>query len=151
MSIRPRRTALLLPILLVLAPAVQAGRAPDMRKRAFQDLNDGVAAYNRGEYALAVEKLQAVTAVALNSFRGYLYLGQALTAARRFPEAVEALDVALDLEPDDLGAHVARANALLGQGDLGTSLPLPRRPTLQSIEAFLEVAHRHTRLTSDNL
>ncbi len=118
MSIRPRRIALLLPILLVLAPAVQAGRAPEMRKRAFQDLNDGVAAYNRGEYALAVEKLQAVTAVALNSFRGYLYLGQALTAARRFPEAVDALDVALDLEPDDLGAHVARANALLGQGDL---------------------------------
>lgn len=118
MAIRPFRAAVLVPLLLALAPAVLAGRAPEIRKRAFQDLNDGVAAYNRGEYAAAVEKLQTVTAVALNNFRAYLYLGQALTAARRFPEAVEALDVALDLEPDDLGAHVARAAALLGQGDL---------------------------------
>jgi len=118
MAFRPLRALILLPLLLALTSAAQAGRAPEIRKRAFQELNEGVAAYNRGEYAAAVEKLQAVTAVALNNFRAYLYLGQALTAARRFPEAVDALDVALDLEPDDLGAHVARASALLGQGDL---------------------------------
>jgi tetratricopeptide (TPR) repeat protein len=101
-----------------LLPPARAGKAGEIRKQAFQNINEGVAAYNRAEYPEAVEKLQAAAAVALNSFRAHLYLGQALTAVRRFPEAIEALDVALDLEPDDLGAHVARANALLGRGDL---------------------------------
>jgi tetratricopeptide (TPR) repeat protein len=120
MDVLSRRLRLALALgltLLPLAPA-RAGRAPEIRKQAMQNLNEGVAAYNRGEYALSVALLQRVTAVALNNFRGFLYLGQALTAERRFLEAVEALDVALELEPDDLGAHVARATALLGRGDL---------------------------------
>jgi hypothetical protein len=55
---------------LLLAPAPLAGKAAEVRTESFQLLNQGVAAYKRGDYPLAVEKLTQSTAMALNSFRG---------------------------------------------------------------------------------
>lgn len=106
---------------LVLAaslPVIHAGRAGDVRKDAFELLNQGVAAYKRGEYALAVERLNRSASMALNSFRAHFYLGLALNGDRRYVEALEALSVALDLDPQHLQAHIGTGDAHLKLGDL---------------------------------
>lgn len=103
---------------LAATPAALAGRAADVRTRAFEELNQGVAAYRRGDYAVAAEFLASSASAALNSFRAHFYLGLALIGDRRYEEAVEALTVALDLDPSHLQAHVAMGDARLKQGDL---------------------------------
>jgi len=117
----PQRLRLRAGVSLLLAalsaPAV-AGRAADVRVEAFQLMNEGVSAYNRGLYDEAVEKLRRCSDIALNSFRAYYYYGLALSASRRYADAIVALDVALDLEPEDLQALVAHANAYLKLGDV---------------------------------
>jgi len=105
-------------VLAALLPAVHAGRAGDVRKDAFKLLNQGVAAYRRGEFALAVDRLSRSAGMALNSFRAYFYLGLALNGDRRYPEALEALAVALDLDPQHLQAHIGTGDAHLKLGDL---------------------------------
>ncbi len=95
----------------------RAGKSSDVRVEAMTLLNEGVTAYTHGDYTLAAEKLRGSADRALNSFRAHFYLGLALTGLRRFPEAVEALDIALDLEPSNMQAHVAMGNAKLKQGD----------------------------------
>jgi tetratricopeptide (TPR) repeat protein len=88
------------------------------RKEAFKLLNQGVAAYKRGEYELAVERLTRSASMALNSFRAHFYLGLALIGDRRYDEALEILSVALDLDPSHLQSHVATGDAHLKLGDL---------------------------------
>jgi len=115
------KTAILLPLMLaaaLLAPASLAGKAGEVRTASFKLLNQGVAAYKRGDYPLAVEKLNRSTAIALNSFRGYYYLGLALIGDRRYPESIYALTVATDLDPVHLQAIVALGDAFLKHGDL---------------------------------
>jgi tetratricopeptide (TPR) repeat protein len=114
---RPLGVAGLLLAVLAQHPTV-AGRAGDVRVEAFELLNEGVSAYNRGLYDEAVDKLGRCAAIALNSFRAYYYYGLALSASRRYDDAVEMLEVALDLEPEDLQALVALGNAQLKLGDI---------------------------------
>lgn len=102
----------------VFPPTRAEGKAAQVRVRAFKLLNEGVAAYKRGEYALAAEKLQESASMALNSFRAHYYLGLALIGDRRYSEALEALFVALDLNPTHLIALVAQGDAHLKLGDL---------------------------------
>ena len=116
------KTRILVAAGLLLAVLAQhptlAGRAGDVRVEAFELLNEGVSAYNRGLYDEAVESLGRCAAIALNSFRAHYYYGLALSASRRYVEAVETLNVALDLEPEDLQALVALGNAQLKLGDI---------------------------------
>jgi tetratricopeptide (TPR) repeat protein len=110
-----------LPALLCIAAAqdlLHAGRAPDVRTEAFRLLNKGVSAYKKGNYAEAVEALEKSTSMALNGFRGYFYLGLALIGDRRYSDALEALAVAVDLDPGHLQSHVATGDAHLKLGDL---------------------------------
>jgi tetratricopeptide (TPR) repeat protein len=118
---RSRRVpALLVAIsLLVGALPALAEKADVVRKESFRLLNEGITAHKRGDYADAVAKLDQVARMALNSFRAYYYLGLALTGDRRYDEAVEALAVALDLDPTHLRAHVAHGDAFLRLGDTG--------------------------------
>jgi tetratricopeptide (TPR) repeat protein len=110
----------LLSVLVVsaLTPAVQAGKAGEIRTRSFKLLNQGVSAYKRGEYATAVEKLSQSAAMALNSFRAHFYLGLALIGDRRYEESIAALTVATDLDPSHLQGIVALGDAYLKHGDL---------------------------------
>jgi len=77
-----RITVIALLAALLSAPAALAGKAGEVRTESFKLLNQGVAAYKRGDYRLAVDKLNRSTAMALNSFRGYYYLGLALIGDR---------------------------------------------------------------------
>jgi tetratricopeptide (TPR) repeat protein len=103
---------------LLAPPPTLAGRAGDVRVEAFRLLNEGVSAYSRGLYDEAVDRLGRCAGIALNSFRAHYYYGLALSASRRYVEAIEALNVALDLEPQDLQALVALGNAHLKLGDV---------------------------------
>jgi len=119
--LRPIRSPIsaALALLAVLATASPAlgGHAGKVRMRSFELLNEGVSAYNRGEYAVAVEKLRQSSSMALNSFRAYYYLGLALIGDRRYVEAIETLNVALDLDPSHLRSLVALGDASLRLGD----------------------------------
>ncbi len=86
--------------------------------RSFELLNQGVSAYKRGDYATAVEKLERSSAMALNSFRAYYYLGLALIGDRRYEDSIAALSVATDLDPNHLQGIVALGDAYLKHGDL---------------------------------
>jgi tetratricopeptide (TPR) repeat protein len=105
-------------IVAALAPAVRAGKAGEVRMRAFELLNQGVSAYRRGDYATAVDRLEQCSAMALNSFRAYYYLGLALTGDRRYEDSIAALTVATDLDPNHLQGTVALGDAYLKHGDL---------------------------------
>ncbi len=109
--------AAVLALALALGSPLHAGRGPEVRRQAFEWLNEGVAALEHGDYREAVAKLERCAGVWLNSFRAYYYLGRAYLAARRPADALEALQVALDLEPTHLGAHVALGDAQLALGD----------------------------------
>ena len=120
-SSRTSRTLVSLGLLWLAAAGAGrsvAGRAGDVRVESFRLLNEGVSAYNRGLYAEAVEKLGRSTAIALNSFRAHYYYGLALSATRQYPEAIEMLTVALDLNPVDLRSLVALGDARLKLGDV---------------------------------
>jgi tetratricopeptide (TPR) repeat protein len=103
-------------LLLVVLPAF-AGKSGQVRKDAFELLNEGVAAYNRNDFAEAIDRLNRSAAVALNSYRAHYYLGLSLIGAHRYAEAVEPLQIALDLEPNEFPARVALGDARLQLGD----------------------------------
>ena len=111
------------PIVLIVAMALPlpAGKAGEVRAEAFHLLNQGVSAYRKGLFADAAEKLARASSMALNNFRAHYYLGLALIGDRRYDEAIVALDIALDLDPNHLQSHVAKGDALLKQGDLNES------------------------------
>jgi tetratricopeptide (TPR) repeat protein len=100
-----------------LAAPAWAGKSPEVRTESFRLLSEGVAAYQRGEFKEASEKLTASASMALNSFRAHYYLGLALIGDRRYAEAVDAIEVALDLDPNQVLAHVALGDAQLKRGD----------------------------------
>ncbi len=98
---------------------VRAENAGKVRTESFRLLNEGVTAYREGDYVEAIEALSEAARMALNSFRAHYYLGLALAGDRRYADAIEALTVALDLDPTHLNAHVAMGNAHLKIGDTG--------------------------------
>jgi tetratricopeptide (TPR) repeat protein len=105
-------------LLGAVTPPTLAGRAGQVRVRAFESLNEGVAAYKRGDYSLAVARLAESASLALNSFRAHYYLGLAQIGNRQYIEAVGALEIALDLDPDHLQSLVALGDAFLKMGNI---------------------------------
>ena len=105
----------------VLAPHTAAGRAGDVRTEAFTLINEGVTSYKNGDFEIAVEKLRRASSMALNNFRAHFYLGLALIGDRRYRDALEALAISLDLDPDHLQSLVAVGDAYLKLGDISES------------------------------
>ncbi len=113
---------ILMPAFTVWTPVASAADAAQVRVDSFRLLNEGVAAYNRGRYAEAVDKLRQSSAVALNSFRAYYFLGLALIGDQRYEEALDALEIALELDPFHLHSLVAAGNAHLKMGQIDDSI-----------------------------
>lgn len=104
---------------LLFGPTIGwAGDAGKVRTESFELLNQGVNAYKKGHYDDAIERLTRASNMALNNFRIYFYLGLALNGGREYQRALDALAVALDLDPDHLQANVAVGDAWLKLGDL---------------------------------
>jgi len=122
MRLRILRIAVVTALLAALAPAglvppARAGKAAEVRTSSFELLNEGVAAYRRGDFAVAVDRLTLSAGMALNSFRAYYYLGLALIGDRRYSDALEALEIALDLDPNHFQAIVATGDELTPIGE----------------------------------
>ncbi len=117
----PRPLLLRLALLLLIGaagPAARAERSGEVRKNSFELLNEGVSAYNRADYAVAVEKLRQTAGISLNSFRAHYFLGLALIGHRDYRAAIESLNIALDLDPTHLQSLVATGDAYLKLGDI---------------------------------
>jgi len=109
--------AVLAAALLAPAPA-GAITAGDARTQSFRLQAEGMKLYRDGKYPEAIEVLQRVTNIHLNSFMAWYYLGAALSAERRYADAIEPLKIALDLQPDHMQAHMALGDALLKLGEV---------------------------------
>jgi tetratricopeptide (TPR) repeat protein len=120
---QPRLVVPALAVFVAGASAAYAGRANDVRAEAFRLLNSGVAAYEKHDYKAAIEALEKSSNEALNSFRAYYFLGLAYAGDRRYPDAVESLKIALDLDPVHLQANVALGDAWLMEGNLDDASP----------------------------
>jgi tetratricopeptide (TPR) repeat protein len=120
---RTSRLVTVAALLLAAAAALPAlgGNAGEVRTRSFTLLNQGVSAYKQGDFATAVAHLEEASSIALNNFRAHFYLGLASIGNRDYPGAIEALTIALDLDPDHLQSHVAIGDAYLKMGDLNES------------------------------
>jgi tetratricopeptide (TPR) repeat protein len=115
-SARAAAAAVLTAVLLAPAPA-RAMTAADARHESFKLQADGLRLYREGKYPEAIEVLEKVVNIHLNSFMAWYYLGAALSAERRYSDAVEPLKTALDLQPDHLPAHLALGDCYLKLGD----------------------------------
>jgi tetratricopeptide (TPR) repeat protein len=107
----------------LVAREALAGKAGDVRKDAFKLLNEGVAAYNRGDYGAAIPPLQKAAGTALNSFQAHYFLGLSLAGDRRYTEAIDAYTIALDLDPGHLQANVSMGDAWLALGNVDEAAP----------------------------
>lgn len=112
-------TSILLAGSLALPSPSLAIPAADARTTSFRLQSEGMRLFREGKYKDAVEALQQVVNINLNSFMAFYYLGICLNADRRYGEAIEPLKIALDLQPDYVQAHLALGDACLKQGDTG--------------------------------
>ena len=112
-------TSLLLAGSLALPSPSLAIPAADARTTSFRLQSEGMRLFREGKYKDAIEALQQVVNINLNSFMAFYYLGICLNADRRYGEAIEPLKIALDLQPDYVQAHLALGDACLKQGDTG--------------------------------
>jgi len=112
-------------LFILLCPAAP-GIAPTLaitalaaRNTAFKLQSEAMRLYKEGDYRKAIELLEQVTNLSLNSFLAQYYLGLALSADRQYAEAVDPLKTALELEPGHIQAHIALGDCYLKMGDLG--------------------------------
>jgi len=115
-----RPVALVLLASALMVPSrlhADVSRAQEVRARVFKLLNEGIQAYKEGRQKDAIPLLREAANTALSSFSAYYFLGLALKADRQYQAAVEPLQVALELDPVNLQAHVALGDCYLRKGD----------------------------------
>jgi tetratricopeptide (TPR) repeat protein len=111
-------------ILLVTAVAMIPGdahaavsRSQQIRAHVFKLLTEGIKAYKENRPKDAIPLLEEAAGISLNSFKAYYYLGLAYMADRKYLKAIEPLEIAIDLDPVNLQAHVALGDCYLKRGD----------------------------------
>ncbi|HHN74452.1 MAG TPA: tetratricopeptide repeat protein, partial [Acidobacteria bacterium] len=111
-------TRWLAPVLLLLTPLVPAAAedAAWVREEFTRRMGRGLAALEQGSAAAAAEDLCWAARRGLNSPRANAGCGRALLAARRADEAIAYLELARDLDPEDLGIWIALGDANLAAG-----------------------------------
>lgn len=107
---------------LPAGPRADISHSQELKARAFSQLSEGIEAYRKADIKRAIEILEQVARVALNSFRAYYYLGVAYKADRQYTRAIEPLSFALELDPTNLQAHVDLGDCYLKRGDIEESL-----------------------------
>jgi len=78
---------------------------------------EGVEAFERGRMDWAIEAMQDVVAEQPHRAEAHLYLSQSYMAAEQYGEAIEAVDRALHLDPQNDLAHAVAATLLAKFGD----------------------------------
>jgi predicted Zn-dependent protease len=75
---------------------------------AYDAYDAGLAAYERGEHDLALAEATRAAEIAPSEPRFHMFLGDMLTQAERFEEALASYDVALRQNPDDPDGYLRR-------------------------------------------
>jgi tetratricopeptide (TPR) repeat protein len=97
-------------------------RSQELKSKTFTKLSEGIKTLRDGDPKRAIEMLEEVTSVALNSFRAFYYLGVAYKADRQYTKATKPLSFALELDPTHLQAHVDLGDCYLKRGDIAEAL-----------------------------
>lgn len=97
-------------------------RSQQLKAETFDRMSKGIKAVKEGDPKGAIELLEEVARVALNSFRAHYYLGMAYKADRQYLKAIDSLSFALDLDPAHMQAHVDLGDCYLKRGDTGEAL-----------------------------
>jgi TolB-like protein/Tfp pilus assembly protein PilF len=78
---------------------------------------EGLYQYDAGNNGAAIEALERAIELDLRNYHAWLWYGNALAAARRYEEHLEALEVAYSLEPLSYPVNVNLAGAYRNRGD----------------------------------
>ncbi|MFT3720802.1 tetratricopeptide repeat protein [Pseudorhodoferax sp.] len=105
--------------------AEHAGRTTDARTL----IAVGLADYDRQRYVPAEDAFRRAIAAAPDMAEGWEKLGHVLVKMQRDDEAAEALDRALQLDPNRVEARIERSNLHGRRGDLRAALADARRAT----------------------
>ncbi len=92
-------------------------RSQELRARVFRLLTDGIKAYKEARPKDAIPLLEEAAGISLNSFKAYYYLGLAYMADHKYLKAIDPLEIAIELDPVNLQAHVALGDCYLKRGD----------------------------------
>lgn len=103
---------------LLAAPPVKPEPPPpnDIRQQIFQRQSAGVRALKNGEWRTAVDELCWAMDHALNSHDAAWYCGQARLALRDPAGAIDALEIATDLDPTNISSWVDLGDAYAAGG-----------------------------------
>jgi tetratricopeptide (TPR) repeat protein len=113
-----RRLALAALVAGLVTLPVPADDAAKVREEVFDRLDRGVLALKRGDAIAAQDDLCWAHSRALNNHTAAWYCGRAALEARAPDVAVDALELAVELDEEHLGSHVALGHAYIGVGDL---------------------------------
>lgn len=114
-TMRARAVCAMLGLTLAGAASALAG---DLRAELFQKQSDGVRQLRAGAARAAADLLCFVMERALNSHDPAWYCGQARLALRDPAGAIEALEIAVDIDPQHLATWVDLGDAYIGAGKL---------------------------------
>ncbi|RMF76869.1 MAG: tetratricopeptide repeat protein [Acidobacteria bacterium] len=120
-SIRLARLPLLAAALTLIAapaPRAVAEDAAWLREEVFRRIDRGVAALRAGDPLAAEEDACWAYRRALNNHAAAWYCGRAALGARHFDLAIEALELAVELQPKHLGSGLDLGRAYLAAGDV---------------------------------
>jgi predicted Zn-dependent protease len=123
------------------------------------DPKDGIAIANKilaasalldqGKPDKAMATLQLVRAVASKMYLAQYVLGVALARQGQYPQSIERLRAAIELQPDSAWAHYEMGSSLLKTGDFGTAaihleIAASRLPDNPEVRARLAEAHERS-------
>lgn len=104
--------------------------------------DEGVEAFQSGNYSAAAKEFQAVVEASPDYANGYFMLGQALAQLNRDQDALNAFRKAYDLNPNSLQFQFALANAYLTSKRYGDAAQLYARIDASSLPSNLRSAYQ---------
>jgi len=134
--------------------AAASGIDPKDGTAAANKVLAALALLNEGKPEKAITLLQPTPAVLSDSYLVHYVLGAALARQQHYPQAVEQLHRAIELQPDSAWAHYEMGSSLLKTGDFKTAaihleIAATRLPSVASAHMLLAQAYDHTGRPND--
>ena len=110
--------------------------------------------FNQGKPEKAAAGLQPVWAAGSKMYLVQFVVGAALARQQQYPQAIEYLRRAIELQPDSTWAHCEMGSSLLNSGDYKTAvvhleIASSRLPELAEAHSLLAQAYDHLGRTED--
>ncbi len=125
-----------------------SGIDPKDRIAAANKILSGLALLNEGKPEKAVAIIQPVLAGGTKMYLAQFVMGAALAQQQHYPQAIEYLRRAIELQPDSTWAHYEMGSALLKTGDYKTAvvhleIASTRLPDFADAHSLLAQAYEH--------